>query len=508
MRIICAELKQESSSFSPVQIDIDDFEDYYLHRGADVEFYLAGTRTEIAGFYAVARREGFELLPAMAAMAMSGGPLTRETFDTLLRELVERVSALMPADGILLALHGAMLVDGVPDPEGQALASLREVLGQMPLVVTLDLHANLRPGLLKGADGVVGFDTCPHTDLFETGVRGAELLLRIIRRGASPRMAYVKVPLIMPPDVMDTSRGPLAEIIDVVRALRGRDDILSTSVFIVQPWLDVPDLGCGVLAVAEGDVDSAKRAATRLAKRLWERRHEFQIDLHPVDEAIDLALAADGRPIVFSDSGDSIGSGSTGDATGILRGLLDSLDRLPGDALITVVDPQAVREAALHDPGEGVSLLVGGKIDRTFNQPVRVDGVLRTLFHGDFNLSGPSYTDLEMHMGLTAVVEAGRLKVVITSNRTWTHSPDFYRAVGLEPAGAKIVVVKSNILFKASYEPMAREILWVDAPGVSSPNLTRLPYRHIPRPLYPFEDFDWTPKPISVGAPTSTSARP
>jgi len=508
MRIICAELKQESNSFSPVETAIGDFEAYYLHRGADVEINLAGTRTEIAGFYAVARREGFELQPAMAAMAMSGGPLTRETFDTLLRELVERVTDLMPADGILLALHGAMLVKGVPDPEGQVLASLRKVVGQTPLVVTLDLHANLRPGLLKGADGVVGFDTCPHTDLFETGVRGAELLLRIIRRQASPCMAYVKVPLIMPPDVMDTSRGPLAEIIDIARAMRDADDILSTSVFIVQPWLDVPDLGCSVLAIADGDVDSAEGAATRLAECLWARRHEFQVDLHPVDEAIDLALAADGRPIIFSDSADSIGSGSTGNATGILRGLLDSLDRLPGDALVTVVDSQAAREAARHDPGERVSLLVGGKLDHTFNQPVRVDGVLRTLFHGDFNLSGPSYTDLVMHMGLTAVVEAGRLKVVITSNRTWLHSPDFYRAVGLEPAGAKIVAVKSNILFKASYEPMAHEILWVDAPGVSSPNLTQLPFRHISRPLFPFEDFDWTPQPISVEAPAFTSALP
>jgi microcystin degradation protein MlrC len=274
----------------------------------------------------------------------------------------------------------------------------------------------------------------------------------------------------------------------------------------------MPHLGATVLVVFAEDGDGGARAievTAALAQKFWDLRSAFVAEFHSVEQAIDLAIAAGaeapggGRknsgPFVLSDSADTTGGGATGDATRILAHLLAQPVPLPGDALATIVDAEAALQAARYLPGERVFLQVGGKMDRQFNQPVRLEGVLRNLFHGRFRVSGPSYTGLIMRMGLTAVVEVDRLKVVITSRRTWTHTPDFYRAVGLDPANAWLVLTKSNSTFKASYAPIARQILFVTGPGVSSPELTSLPFQRRPRPLYPFEDFQWIPEPVVCG---------
>lgn len=511
MRFICAEFKQEGNSFSPLQTTLQDFESYHLYRGEEVQTHLAGTGTEVGGFFAVAQREGIEIAPALATMAMSSGPVTQATFEALSEDLLARISALLPADGILLALHGAMLVEGSDDPEGDLLARLRQIVGDLPVVVSLDLHAVPAASLLEHADAIVGFDTCPHTDLFETGVRAAELLITIVRQEVRPRMAFARVPLDLPAEAVDTSQpGPAAVLLQAARGYRSRDGIRSTSIFFPQPWLDVPHLGATVLVVFDAeDGDGGVRATevtAALAQKFWDLRNAFVAEFHSVEQALGLALAAgtvtpgDGPnaagPFVLSDSADTTGGGATGDATRILGHLLAQPGRLPGDALTTIVDAEAALQAAQHLPGERVCLQVGGKMDRQFNQPVRLEGMLRTLFHGRFRVSGPSYTGLVMRMGLTAVVEVDRLKVVITSKRTWTHTPDFYRAVGLAPANAWIVLTKSNSTFKASYAPIARQILFVAGPGVTSPELTSLPFQRRPRPLYPFENFEWVPEPV------------
>jgi microcystin degradation protein MlrC len=288
---------------------------------------------------------------------------------------------------------------------------------------------------------------------------------------------------------MDTSDGPLGEIIRQAKVSERQPHIVSASVFCVQPWLDIPGLACATLVVCDGDPVIAQNAASDLARAFWQARDRFRVELHSPEQAIALAINDRVGPIVFSDSADSIGSGATGDATGILRALLAVRD-LPGAALTTIVDPQAAAQVIAAGVDARVGLMVGGKRDTRFNTPVLLQGQVRTVFDGHFKLSGASYGGLEMNMGRTAVVQSGQVFVVITSLPTWTHHPDFYRAVGLLPERALIVVTKSNILFKASYRDLARKILWVDAPGLSSPNLTRLPFVRITRSLYPFDNME------------------
>lgn len=492
MRVLMAEIKHEANTFSPVATTLQSFRDYHYYSGREMAA-LRGASTEIAAFYDVASERGWQLAPALAAMAMSSGKVTAETYQALKHELLEAVAGAGALDGVLLALHGAMVVEGLDDPDGDLLAALRDAVGvHLPIAASLDLHGNITARMVEAADILVGFDTCPHTDLYETGRRTALLLDRLMRQEIKPVLALVRVPLLVPPDTMDTGDGPLGQIVRQAKALEGHDGILSASVFCVQPWLDLPDVASAVLVLADGDAWAAERAARRLADLYWQGRNDFTVDLHTPAKAIELARREGAGPVIFSDSADSIGSGATGDATGLLHALLQARE-LPGMALTTVVDPEAVAAAVAAGVGAPVTLQVGGKRDRLFNRPRRLAGAVRTIFDGRFTLSGPSYTGLEMKMGPTAVVQAGQVFVVITSLPTWTHHPDFYRAVGLQPERSLITVTKSNILFKASYQEMAQRIVWVDAPGLSSPNLRRLPFKRLPRPLFPFdspEEFD------------------
>lgn len=470
--------------------DLQSFRDYHLYAGLELE-QMRGTGTEVAAFLDVAGMEGWQVIPAPATMAMSSGKVTTAAYAHLKDALLSAAGDARPLDAVLLALHGAMVVDDLDDSEGDLLAALRALLGPaVPIVASLDLHGNVTPTMVGMADALVGFNTCPHTDLYDTGYRTAKLLARILRHEVRPAMAMVRVPLVVPPDTMDTGDGPLGEIVGLAKRMEASGDVLSASVFCVQPWLDIPGLASAVLAVTNDDAAAAAAAAGRLARAYWQARKRFQVQLYSAEAAVRAAVAEGAGPVVLSDSADSIGSGATGDATGIFRALIDASGELPGAALHTVVDPEAAELAIAAGVGAQVAMDVGGKRDRTFNRPVRLDGQVRTVFAGRFRLSGPSYAGLEMNMGRTAVVQRGRLSVVITSLPTWTHHPDFYRAVGLHPERARIVVTKSNILFKASYQAMAHRILWVDAPGLSSPNILCLPFARVSRPLYPFDDWE------------------
>jgi microcystin degradation protein MlrC len=489
MRVLIGEIKHEANTFSPVATTLQSFRDYHYLVGAEIE-NLRGTRTELGAFLDVARQKNWQIVPALAAMAMSSGKVTRETFDALKTALLDALGAAGELDGVLLALHGAMVMQDVDDAEGDLLAAVRSAAGpRLPVVASLDLHGNITPAMVQHADILVGFDTCPHTDLYETGERAARLLSRLMGGEIRPAMALARVPLIVPPDTMDTSDGPLGEIVRRAKSLEHHAHILSASVFCVQPWLDIPDLACSTLVVSDGEASAAQDAARALAHAFWQTRHAFRVELHSPEQAIALAAQEGSGPVIFSDSADSIGSGATGDATGILRALLAAAD-LPGTALTTIVDPQVVEQAVSAGVGAHVALKVGGKRDTRFNTPVYLQGRVRTIFEGRFRLSGASYGGLEMNMGRTVVVESHQVFVVITSLPTWTHHPDFYRAVGLKPEDALIVVTKSNILFKASYRELARKILWVAAEGLSDPNLTRLPFARITRPLYPFDEME------------------
>jgi microcystin degradation protein MlrC len=497
LRIAIGEIKQESNSFSPWPTTLASFEESYLLEGADIIARLADSNCEIAGFLSV---PGIVPLPTLAAWSLSGGPLTHETFETLKGRLLEQVGRAGPLDGVLLALHGAMLTEDCDDPDGMLLREVRALVGpRVPIVATLDLHANASQQMVEASDALVPYRTYPHVDQFEAGVRAARLLLRIAREGLHPVTALEKVPMLLPPENQSTSEGPVARILQASAAAEAQPGILTVGILPVQPWLDVPDLGFGVLVTAVRDGALARRTAASLAAQAWSLRGACDPGLVPIQEAIALALREPQGPVILGDSADSTGSGSPGDSTAILQALLEV--PLAGPALLTVVDREVV--ALAHALGEGarITAAVGGKLDHMYNHPIRITATIRRLIHdGHFRLEGPSFTGAVLDMGQAAVLETGingRVQLLATERRVLTVDPALYRAAGLEPRAAQIVVVKSPAMFRAAYAPLAARIIMVDAPGCSTSNYRRLPFRRVTRPLFPLDamgDDEYSPR--------------
>jgi microcystin degradation protein MlrC len=495
MRILVGSLIQESNTFSPLMTDLSFFRAGCLRFDEASQREMLDTRTELGGILTALGRAGAEVVPTVAAWASSGGPMNRADFEELTGAFLQRVRDAGRVDGVALGLHGAWAAEHIDDADGWLLGEVRRIVGRdVPIVSSLDLHANVTRQMVEAANGLIGFRTYPHIDMHETGARVAELLLTIVRARQRPRLACCKVPMIVPPENAQTTDGPLAEVVAEARRLE-ESGYLSASVFAVQPWLDVAELGCSIVVVAPHDRPAAQHDANRLGAMLWQRRHAFQVPLASPDEAVRRALAAGRGPVILADSADGTSSGAPGDSTAILRALVAAHPSRP--ALVTLVDPAAARAAAAAD-GREITLAVGGKLDPARHAPVTVTGRARRVADGRITFTGGIGDGLVSDMGAAAVLTVGEIRIVLMENAVPCYDPALYRTAGLEPAEAQLVVTKSPNNFRWAYRDIAREWIYVDAPGASTPRLASLTFARAPRPLFPLDDWPWQPSGASA----------
>jgi microcystin degradation protein MlrC len=483
MRIAVAGFMHESNTFNPLPTDRAAFAAQGLTEGADLIAEWRDAHHEVGGFLEAAAAEGFEPVPLLMAWATPSGPVRDDAFDEITGRLCELVRGAR-ADGLLLALHGAMVADSHADADGEVLARLRRAAPGLPVAVTLDLHGNLSPRLVESCDLAVAYRTCPHVDQRECGRRAAALLVRLLRKEIRPCHALAKPPLLVNIMAHDTSRPPLRPFMEAARTLENQPGILAASLLPGFAYADVPQMGPSVLVVADGDPALARREADRLADALWQARHEFAVTLPDAATAVARALCADGTPVVLVDTGDNVGGGSAGDGTTLLRELLA---QGATDSVVCLYAPEEVKRCAAAGAGAAVSFAVGGKVDRLHGEPLPVAGHVRLLHEG-------TYVEPEVrhggrrtnHMGPTALVELpGRNLLVLTSLRHPPFSLGQLTCLGIRPQEQRVLVVKAAIAYKAAYAPLAGTIIEVDTPGLTAVNPERFAYRYIPGPLYP-----------------------
>ena len=483
MKIAIASILQESNTFSPVSTHYADFAPVY---GEAARQRHQGKLTEMGGFLNVLTEAQTEIQPLCAAWAITANRLVRADFERLADAFATRLRRAKP-DALLLALHGAQTAEGEDDVAGLLLERARGILGAgRPIVATLDLHANITRRMVERADALVGYHTYPHVDMYETGQKAARLLLRILRGEVRPAMALRKLPLIVNAENSQTHRGPMHRLMRAAQALEKRGQAEAVSIFPVQPWMDIHEMGCAVVAVTNGDGRAAQRHADGLARRLWETRREYEVELVAVPEALERALRVTGGPVVLAESSDSTGSGSPGDSTGVLKHLLRA--KLTGPAAIFLVDPSAVALAIEQGIGAMVTMKIGGAFDRRNSRPVRVTGRVKLISDGRWIARARGYnTGIVTEMGRAVVLEIGLVLVLIAERSAMTVDPELFRSHGIEPLRCQIVVLKSPNGFRAAYEPIAKAIFMVDTPGVSTANLRALTWRRVPRPIYPLD---------------------
>lgn len=497
MRVGVLALQHESNTFVASPTTLTDFANDLLAEKEAVRQRFAGTHHEVWGFFEQLDDERIEAVPLYAARALPHGPLTAATAALLVERLMQAVDEAGLLDGLLVAPHGAAVARSEPDFDGLWLTTLRQRVGKVPIVATLDLHANLSPRMVMACDGLIAYRTNPHLDQRERGREAARLLARTLRGEVRPVMAAAFPPLVVNIECQATAETPCRELYAQAEKLRQRPGILAVSLLLGFPYADVPEMGAAVVVVADSNVSLARAAADELAGWWWDRRHEFQGRLIDTAEAVDLAARLDG-PVCLLDMGDNVGGGSPGDGTVLAQELLR---RGVGPACICLCDPEAARQAAVAGVGTRLPLQVGGKTDSRHGPPLAAVFTVRGLFDGKFTETAARHGGkTQFDQGPTAVVTTDTgLTLVLTSRRMMPVSLSQLTSCGLDPATFQVLVAKGVHAPVAAYAPICRHLVRVSTPGVTSADLTRLTYHCRRRPLFPFEpETDWKGTPAAL----------
>jgi len=493
MRIAIGEFHHESNSFCATPTGVDQFRSapVYLDRGwsfgDEVLDVVRGTRTVLGAYVDYADERGWELAPLAAAETMPSGPIERAVYEELKHAMVSRLAAARPLDGVLLDLHGAAMVEGLDDSEGDLLLALRNVVGpRVPIVVVLDLHANVTATMVEVADILSGYDTEPHLDVYERGREAAALFERIASGELSPTAAWVHPPMILPAINTCTANEPMHELMARAFAWEEQPDVLDVSVFAGFYGSDQRDAGASVVVTTNADERLAQSIAADMAQRLWDVRAGFLVPLTPVAEAVAMARRAGGLWAFIDEADDPLGGGP-GDGTTVLRQVLEA--GVENVAVCPLPDPEMVARAVAAGVDGEVEGLVGGKTDRRHGAPLHVHATVSDLRHAPLPFAhwDPSMTQ---DVGRIAVLKAGGLILPVTERKAGTEAINVFAALDIDLSPLQVIVVKGlgNTL-KTTYGDLPRGYIEVESEGINHPDLRRIgTYHAVRRPCFPLDD--------------------
>jgi len=481
-RIAVGGFQHETNCFVPSRTDFAYFASHRdrppLVRGPQVLEWLGNTSFGLSGFLR-AMAPAHEIVPLLWTSGGAGAIVSRDAYERIAAELVGMLSQQMPVDALYLDLHGAMVTEDFEDGEGELLRRLRAALGpDIPIVVSLDYHANVTRDMVRHTDGLVGYYTYPHVDREETGQRAARVLSTILQRGRPSGRALRKLPFLLPLNFQSTLIDPSRRIVASSARAEG-GDILNVSYLAGFPPADLAECGPSVVVHAYSQ-ELADTAADRLEQEILDAEGEFAQPLYDVDEGVQMAIgiaAKADRPVVIADTQDNPGGGGTADTTGVLEALVRH--GAQGATLGILCDPEAA--AAAHRAGEGarIRIALGGKHGPQGVRPYEAEFLVARLGSGELHSSGLAVGRRKMSLGPMALLKTGGVGVVVSSRRMQAFDRELFRHVGVEPREQKILACKSAVHFRAEFEPIADAVIVVLAPGGHIVDPRRYPYRRL-----------------------------
>ena len=490
-RVLTAELSHETNSFSRCVTNVQSFKDRYVLIGDEAIAARGEAATELAGFLDASRTYGWQIEHVLSAAAGPSGKVERVALDWLCDPIVAAVER-GQFDGILLGLHGAMVLDFREDGDGEILRRIRAALrSETPIAITLDPHANVSREMCTLADIVVSFRTYPHVDMRETGRRAGAILQRTMAGEIKPRTIRVSRPMLEESNGGRTDVGPMIARLAAARDYEERADVFAVSINAGFASTDVSDVGPTVLVTCQGSFDEHTAFAETLADDIWARRHEVLNEYLTVEAAAVIAAGFDPRqgPLVIADYADNPGAGAYGDSTALLGALLDAG---VNDACFgPMVDGEAVELLQNARVGEQIRLAVGGKTDVTFGGgPLMLEGELVSISDGHFVGDGPILGGLRRSYGPTAVLRVDGVEILIVTIAQQMLDLQQFKSFGIEPESKRVIALKSMQHFRAAFEPIAGQVIVCDSGALCTLHYERLPYRNVPRPIFPLdEDF-------------------
>ena len=479
MRIFTAALGLEANTFLPLPTSYEAFvEKLYLPPG---KLQARPSHQTAACWVAAerAKRDGFELIVGPSYAAQPGGAATRAAYERMRDDILSELKGALPLDGIVFNLHGAMVAHGYDDCEGDLLERARALAGERCVIgVELDPHCNLTEKRCRLADVIVLFKEYPHTDFTERGEELVDLVLKAIRGAIRPKMSLYDCRLIAS---FPTTIQPMRGLVDKVKAMEGKDRVLSISLGHGFPYGDVPESGARVLVVTDDAKGHGDRVATEIGREMIGLREQAAPPFYDVDGAIDAALAEPRGPVVIADTADNAGGGAPSDNTTFVHRLIAR--GIEGAAVAPIWDPLAVRFA--FEAGEGARLpfRFGGKTAKASGPPVDADvEILRCVKDAHQTFAGAA-----VPIGDAVAIRMGGVEAVLISNRAQAMGIDLFSNLAIDPTRRRMLVVKSNQHFYAAFSQIASKVLYAEADGPLPRDYRKLPWKRILRPIWPLD---------------------
>lgn len=495
-RVLMGEFAHETNTFSVQPADLGAFQRMFCHIGEDVPRKMRDTNTEVAGFLDAADHHGWGVAHTVACFATPCGRVTDAAWNELAGRIVRAAHDRSGYDGVLLALHGAMVSESCDDAEGQLLEQVRAAVGsEVPIAVTLDLHANVSDRMADLADIMVSYRTYPHIDHRDRGRQAGTLLERAMAGEIHPRTLIARRALLGLADNGRTDAGPMPGLLARAARIEEQPDVLAISINAGFPYADVHHAGPTVLVTGDGDNPRLRDIAEELMGDVWVTRDICTNTYLGVDEAAATAKSHEGggQPLIIADYSDNPGGGAYGDATDLLRAMVDA--GLEDAAFGSIRDAAAA--AALHAAGIGATatLELGGTTAPTYGgPPLELTGETIALTDGRYVHAGPMWKGTERTLGPTAVFRVGGIDILVATNPMQALDLNMFIANGIDPTTKKTVALKSMQHFRAAFEPIASSIILADSGALCSPDYMRLSYRNLRRPIHPLDPAPTAPE--------------
>jgi microcystin degradation protein MlrC len=468
--------QHETNTFAPSKADYAAFEQGGgwppLTFGTDIATRLAGANIPAAGAIGKLHSLGHRSAGLVWGAASPSAQVTRDAYERIAGEMLARLAGLGPIEGVYLDLHGAMVSEHLDDGEGELLARVRRVIGpRVPLVASLDLHANVTRSMIEHCDGLVAYRTYPHVDMAETGERAAQLLDVVLKAGRTPVKSYRTLDFLTGLPSQCTLIQPAKKLYAMLESLEHehRSVLSFTPGF---PMADFPE--CGMAVTGYGDDAARVQTATAaLAHAIGEAEGEFSMELFEPDAAVIRAMqrGEPGAPVVLADTQDNPGAGGNGDTTGLLAALLAR--RARAAVLGLLIDPASAARAHAIGIGREAPFALGEVSGVAGHTPLEGEFRIVQLGDGRFTCTGPMFHGFRMDLGPMAVLEKEGVRVVLASKKCQAADQEMFRHVGIEPRQQRILALKSSVHFRADFEPIAREVLVVAAPGPAKADPTQ-----------------------------------
>ncbi|MBL4883518.1 MAG: M81 family metallopeptidase [Planctomycetaceae bacterium] len=487
MRIGIISIQHESNTFVLEPTTLDDFKHDVLASGEDVRRVFQDALHEVGGFFSGLDEAGVEAVPIFAARAVPGGIVTQETFDYLTTEMLNQLETAGPLDGLLVAPHGAGVCESVRDMDGHWLGLVRDKIGRsVPMICTLDAHANVSQRMIDLCDATIVYRTNPHLDQHERGLEAARLMVRTVRGEVKPTQAICLSPVAINIERQHTESEPCKSLIGSANQMLQIQGVLSNSVVLGFPYADVEEMGASFVVVTDGDSDLANKLVKQLGAELLTRRKEFVAHLISVKDALDQASVIEG-PVCLLDMGDNVGGGSSADGTLILHAVQKSQGP---SCCACLYDPKAVQLAIKAGVDSQLAqFAMGGKLDARMGTPLIADVRVISIHDGTFTENEVRHGGkTEYKMGPSVVVETDYgTTILLNSFRTPPFSLKQLTSCDIDPTQFQLLIAKGVQAPLAAYSPVCPNAIRVNTTGSTCADMLQLDYEHRRKPLFPFE---------------------